>query len=104
MRDGSSLSHEESLEFCGLARVNLDALNFEHASFGEHREPSAKNVARLVHVFRVEGCKRLDEGNFVKAQVNRQDLDAAVASEHVTLPPTPAKGLEKISYSQSPVD
>ena len=33
MCDGRSLSREESLEFCGLARVDLDALNFEYASF-----------------------------------------------------------------------
>ena len=95
MHDGKSISHEESLRFCGLARVHLDALSFEHASFQGHREPSADNVARLVRVFRIEGCSRLEEANFVKALVNRRDLDAALASEHLTLPQQPPRDWSK---------
>jgi hypothetical protein len=81
MSDGVSLSHEESLWFRGLARVDLAALNFDHALFKGHRKPLAKNVSRLVDVFRQEGCNRSDESNFVKAQVNHRDLDAALASQ-----------------------
>lgn len=95
MRDGKSVSHEESLRFCGLARVHLDALSFEHASSQGHRELSAENVARLVRVFRIEGCSRLEEANFVKAQVNRRDLDAALASEDFKLPQQPPRDWSK---------
>lgn len=98
MHDGSSLSHEASLKFCCLARVELDALNFEHALFGEHREPLAENVTHLIRVFRVEGCKRLEEGNFVEAQVNRRDLDAALASENLTLPQHPPEDWRKFPF------
>ena len=96
MSDGGSLSYEESLRFRGLARVHLKALNFDHALFKDHRKPSAKNISRLVRVFRQEGCNRSDESNFVKAQVNHKDLDAALASQNLTLSRQPPKSWRTI--------
>lgn len=89
MTDGRSLCHDESLRFCGIARVDLDTLNFENASSEGRRETSARNVARLVNIFRIEGCKRSEAGNFVKAKVNQHQLDAALASQNLSLPQQP---------------
>ena len=86
-----SLSHEESLRFRGLARVDLDTLNFGHASSRGHRDTWDNNVKRLVNIFRTEGCKRDEAANFVKVRVNQGHLDAALASQSTSLPQQPPK-------------
>ena len=85
MSEERSLGHSESLQFCGLARVALDTLRFKHESAKELRETSAPNVARLVQIFRREGCKRSEESNFVKAKVNQRQLHAVLASQNLRL-------------------
>ena len=101
MSDGS-VSHLESLRFRGLARVDLGALNFEHASSWGHRETERQNVSRLLGIFRTEGCKRSEAGNFVKAKVNRRQLDAAVASQNLHLPQQPPEDWRTIPILQLP--
>lgn len=65
----------------GIARISLSALSFSHRLFQEkHRQESAKNTTRLVRIFERSGCRRLEEGNFIDATVEKNDLDAALAS------------------------
>lgn len=42
-----------------------------------------KNVARLIEVFRTEGCQRRQKENFVTALVGRQQLDDALLHSSV---------------------
>ena len=82
-----SVSHEESLRFCGLARVDLATLNFDQASSCGDRDTWGQNVKRLVNIFRTEGCQCWEAAKFVK--VNQGHLDAALASQNTTLPQQP---------------
>jgi hypothetical protein len=71
--------------FVGIARVDLDLLSFEYALQGrKHRGESKKAVARLLSVFELEGCHRLEESNFVEAVINRACLTAALAQVGLT--------------------
>ena len=67
-----------NLHFQGFARVRLASLKFSYALAAEHRPVSEQNVARLHRIFRVEGCKRIDEKHFVTALVRREQLDGIV--------------------------
>ena len=97
-----SLSHEESLRFRGLARVDLDTLKFDFASSHGHRDTWDKNVKRLVNVFRTEGCKRDETANFVKVRVNQGQLDASFASQSTILPQQPPKDWKACPVLQLP--
>ena len=50
--NGGSLSYEESLRFRRLVRIELKALNFGYTLFKDYRKPLAKNISRLVRIFR----------------------------------------------------
>ena len=91
MNDESGLSHNESLQFRGLARVDLATLNFEHASSRGHRDSSEPNVKRLINIFRKDRCRRCEAANFVKVRVNQEQLDAVLASQNLHLPQQPPK-------------
>lgn len=86
---GDEISHSGALQFRGLARVDLAALNFQHASSKEHRDVLEQHVTRLVNIFRTEGCKRTEASRFVKARVDERQLDEALASQNLDLPQRP---------------
>jgi hypothetical protein len=66
--------------YLGIARVNLDALNFQHTLAREkHREVSAPNVLRLEKIFERNGCLRLQEENVIDAIVDQDNLSSALA-------------------------
>lgn len=52
----------------GIARISLDKLSFDDVLAGsKHRAISTRNVARLREIFAIEGCKRIDEPNYISA-------------------------------------
>ena len=64
MAGSRNLAHDETLCFRGLARVDLNSLDFEYAYAGGHRHVQSSNVRRLVEAFRAEGCHRNDPLNY----------------------------------------
>jgi len=65
--------------FRGIARINLTALNFKHPLARDYyRKPSNKKIARLRNIFKLEGCLRLDDENFIKAIVDNNVLTEAL--------------------------
>ena len=89
-------SREEAQRFRGLARVHLKTLDFQYALSTGHRDVSDRIVHRLLDVFRLEGCKRSEVRNFVKAKVDQEELDAALASQELDLPQKPPEDWEAI--------
>ena len=65
----------------GYCRVKLHALNFEHALSEGHRPPSEANVSRLLGIFSVDKCRRMDEGNFVRAVVNETQFETLMQQQ-----------------------
>jgi hypothetical protein len=70
--------------FVGVARINLDKLSFHDALRKEQRAESEKATARLLSVFQLEGCQRLEENNFIDALIDERSLDSALAAASVT--------------------
>lgn len=70
--EASNFAHAKHLKFEGLVRVGLSALSFD-----KHRALSSKNVKRLQKIYRIEGCQRLDDSNFVDALVTKEQLTQA---------------------------
>jgi hypothetical protein len=64
--------------FLGYARIELERLDFSSALRKEHREESKKARARLLKVFELEGCRRLDPQNFIDATINQETFVAAL--------------------------
>jgi len=71
------MSSESQRFFAGFALVRLHDLRRDSGEpgFGLF---DPKNVARLMEVFRTEGCHRRHKENFVTALVGRQQLDDAL--------------------------
>jgi hypothetical protein len=70
--------------FIGIARIHLDKLSFHDALSKQHRAESEKATARLLSVFQLEGCQRLEENNFIDALISEGRLDSALATAGVT--------------------
>ena len=67
--------------FLGTVRLKLRHLNVEHQG-PEDTYLDPKNVTRLLGVFKLEGCLRLNEEHHVPAIINRGAFqDALIASE-----------------------
>jgi len=65
--------------FLGFARVDLSQLSFKDSMRRDHREESHKATARLLRVFRLEGCKRFELENFIDAVIPLQVFEEAIA-------------------------
>jgi hypothetical protein len=76
-----SFSAEKAESFLGIVRVDLDHLSFRNAlEPGEtHRKESAKGVARMLGIFRLEGCIREHDRNFIEGDITDERLDDALA-------------------------
>lgn len=71
--------------FRGVAKVPIDALNFDHRLFKEqHRPHSEKIVCRLQSIFRREGCLRWEQDNWIEAVVGPGQLEYALAQNGLT--------------------
>ncbi|KAF1973235.1 hypothetical protein BU23DRAFT_568532 [Bimuria novae-zelandiae CBS 107.79] len=65
--------------FLGYARIDFPQLSFEDSMRQNHREESHKATARLLRVFRLEGCKRYDVENFIDATIPLHAFQEAIA-------------------------
>jgi hypothetical protein len=83
--DGIELATTKSDRFLGIARLSLDSLNFKESLQKEHREASEKATTQLLNVFRLEGCKRYLEENFIDALVPQDEFSAALQGTTYTL-------------------
>ncbi|KAF2028953.1 hypothetical protein EK21DRAFT_68608 [Setomelanomma holmii] len=80
-----SIDAQKAKSFAGIARIDLGKLSFETALRKEHRTLSEKAVTRLQSVFELEGCRRLEEDNYVEGLISRdrppQDVDDVLRLE-----------------------
>ncbi|PPJ60726.1 hypothetical protein CBER1_11370 [Cercospora berteroae] len=79
--------------YWGLARVNLSDLTYDHPAARGHRPVTARNVARLTQIFRLEGCDRLQiDQHCIDGLVDYDalygDLTGAIAPRAQRLPAT----------------
>jgi hypothetical protein len=74
------LAESKGRSYRGIAKVRLQALNFDHYLVRkERRDVSAKNVHHLQKVFRLNGCQRLRKENFVNAVIDDETLRASLS-------------------------
>ncbi|KAK7179082.1 hypothetical protein PSPO01_14865 [Paraphaeosphaeria sporulosa] len=65
--------------FLGFARIQFSQLSFTDSMRENHREESHKATARLLRVFRLEGCKRYEVENFIDAIIPLQIFQEAIS-------------------------
>ncbi|KAI9717976.1 MAG: hypothetical protein M1828_007012 [Chrysothrix sp. TS-e1954] len=82
--DEAALTQLTSQHFRGVARVSISTLSFHGHFPSVPRELSSKVLTRLQHVFRIEGCRRLDEENQIPALVTAQHLSTGLAEAGLT--------------------
>ncbi|KAF1347689.1 hypothetical protein BDV97DRAFT_299437 [Delphinella strobiligena] len=83
-----------SQQFQGLARIQLDSLNYEQVlNEAKHRPLSPRNVTRLRQVFDLEGCKYYDESNYISGIVPQESFD-----QHNVNLPLHSKDLDAIPH------
>ncbi|KAH6705762.1 hypothetical protein EV126DRAFT_457881 [Verticillium dahliae] len=75
----SHLSDEISSKLQGTAKVALDSLSFDPLD-----QPDRDNVERLVKMFRIEGCNRLNPLHFVSGTVSADVLQTSLAYSNLT--------------------
>jgi len=67
------------LFFRGIIRINLTALNFKYPlARNYYYKPFNKKIIRLKNIFKLEGCLRLDNENFIKVIINNNMLIKAL--------------------------
>ena len=83
--DDYTLSVEKAKCYRGIAKVKLEALNFDHPlTRKKHRKVSQKNVNRLGKIFSQGGCFRLQQENFVNAVIDDAALETSLSSIGLT--------------------
>ncbi|KAL5400586.1 hypothetical protein PMIN03_012259 [Paraphaeosphaeria minitans] len=78
MKESPEVTIFKSRCFLGFARIQFSQLSFESMR-ENHREESHKATARLLRVFRLEGCKRYEVENFIDATIPLQDFQEAIS-------------------------
>ena len=63
--------------FRGSAKIRLDCLFFEDDPYGEFVDP--KNVTRLIQIFELEGCLRLDIEHHIPVLIEQDLLEECIA-------------------------
>ena len=87
----------------GVAIIDLSCLNFNHRASNERRPPSIANIDRIVEIFNIEGCKREEHDHFVRALVDKKQLEATLAEKRQILPLQPQR-VEEIPHLNIVVD
>ena len=82
--ESTGSAHSKAKHFLGFARIPLQYLDFTPALRTNHREESAKIKLRLIHVFKLEGCRRFDEENFIDAKIDADTLRIALEDKNLT--------------------
>jgi hypothetical protein len=89
--------------FLGFARINLDALWYDHPlarRFNEHRKrPNRKrpnqDLSELEKVFASKGCENNLEKHAIKAVINVSALEEILCDQNITsLPQTLKRGID----------
>ena len=65
----------------GSAKLYLEDLEFKDDLEGEFLDP--KNVARLVSIFELEGCLRLDHANYIPIIIDVETLEQSLVQSGV---------------------
>lgn len=73
------LVQEKTKAYCGSIKVPLHLLKHEGAERNP-RQFDFKNVQRLITVFKLEGCLRLDPDNHVPVLISRETLNLLLSS------------------------
>lgn len=85
MEDEIRRLENKSSGFRGSARIHLKHLQFKEPkdlSLSLHLDP--KNVARLVKIFELEGCLRIEEEHRIPATINETVLQMVLSSSSLT--------------------
>lgn len=80
-----NIQYQKSLNFKGSVRIMIRHLRSKSA-----REVDEKNVERLVQVYRLEGCQRMDPMHYVPATIESETFVKAVS----------AAGLDQVALQQ----
>ncbi len=65
------LSREKGSAYCGSVKVPLHSLKHEEPEQSS-RQLDMKNVNRLINIFKLEGCQRLEADNYVPTLVSKE--------------------------------
>ena len=74
---------EKPLYFRGSAKIHLKNLQFEIEDIPGGRTLDPKNVARLIRIFNLEGCLRLDMEHHIPAIINEDVLRRGIARSDI---------------------
>ena len=94
-RRTNNAAHERLRYYKGCAIVN-----FKHLVFGDGpvRQPSNKNLERLLKIFEIEGCANLEPEHRVAAMINLESLQRALHASNISqtalIDPTKQERLE----------
>jgi hypothetical protein len=80
----STSFHEKKSHFRGSALIDLKHLVFESDQVPGTRALDHKNVARLVQIFELEGCHRLEPEHHVPAIISEKILSDALQRSQVS--------------------
>lgn len=69
----------------GVARIDLNKLRFDDAIPNGHRESSKKIQVKLLNIFKLEGCQRMEQEHFVDALITQECLSDALVSHGKTI-------------------
>jgi hypothetical protein len=61
---------QKHLKFRGLARIEFGGLRFD-----SERALSTQNIKRLQRIYKLEGCQRQDDRNFVDALIDNEQFE-----------------------------
>lgn len=79
------ISARKANHFLGVARIDLDQLAFDVVSPNGHRNVSERIQTKLINVFKLEGCRRMEPENFIDALITRDTLSAALGSHQMSV-------------------
>jgi hypothetical protein len=82
--------------FLGIARISLDDLDFSDALNETHRDKSLTATSRLLNVFKLDGCRRWEEENFIDAVIDAETFRFALQTCNMSPSVFKSKALEFI--------
>lgn len=83
----STFASKKAASYLGFARISLQRLDFfsERSAEEEGEVKKAENAtARLLKVFQLEGCLRLEPENYIDALISRFDFECALRAAGLT--------------------
>lgn len=75
----------KAAHFLGFARVSLSQLDYKATASKKHdREECEKETSKLVNLFKLAGCRRYEEDNFIDAKIDSETFTAALRKAKLT--------------------